>query len=214
MIEEKLKLPLSPPESPLMTDRRDDFDRSILKWASTVEYYGNVDHQSQADRLRSSGEGADTGPLSTTSIRPQNEIASTYDIPPHPQVRLDSYIGCNQEYSGQPRPLQGLSNTPRNTTRLLPRIDSRSTAASFAKATTESQAVDRERPTHIEQADLELSDVDEEEELGQRSVTVAELRAHNRRLKRFRSVVFGVHFDAKAEANVLDKDLHIAKLAT
>lgn len=215
MVGRRLALPLSPPASPLMTDRRPQFDQSILNWASAVEYDSNTDHHWQTDRSRLVHVSAGTESSSTTALQPPIGSVSTYGAAAHrSNLSHNPNPGCNQQYGSYVTPLQRPLVTLERYAGLSHPTNGQSTTTSKPEPAALTQTLGYEKGADIDNADVELSDADEEEESGLRPVTVAELRAHNRRLKRFRLVMSFDSVPKNNNANEVDKDLPIARLAT
>lgn len=169
MKAEHRELPLSPPLSP-MTNHLARID----EWRRQIEYEGPVD-----SAYESNNPSADPRSFARPTSGPSQVVPSFYERPysHHNQwsvQRTTSY--GNIAPAERPTAPEYLPPASVGLPRMIDQVSVPLT-----------KTADRNE-LHIEDEDIELSDLEPDDDPENPSVTVAELRAHNRRLKRFRQV--------------------------
>lgn len=162
------KLPPSPPLSPLMTNHLARID----------EWRHQVEHEHPVGSTQESGQSWTN---SDSSVRPIPQLSRGLPgfqahSPAH-YSHWDAYETTKYApIAPAVRPVAPVNQAVASTG--LPRV-------ADPHSIIPDKASERDE-LHVENEDIELSDLEPEDEPVNGSVTVAELRAHNRRLKRFR----------------------------
>ena len=186
MVSGKLALPLSPPESPFMTDRVSSLDQKTLKWAFDVDHDKDAELPSQPGSWRASAAAGDL--LESTQAGSGHQLQSLRSYRPivkqawNPQG-YPSHVAPSTDRVRRP---EAQSVPPDLTTDMRdPVISGRAHIAARNRSTrhfTQTRSLSPGTDDKI----LERGDDGQNNEPAQRSLTATELRASNLNSKRFR----------------------------
>ena len=176
-----------------MTNHSTRLDHWPQSWAYSADQARpsiSLDQVAYRHRLETIQDARSVSQLSTSTEQPppgSHDAASTWATTGEPNVssQYSAWKSFDADSAGQPEPVGRRFHASIESGRVV----DNSTLPPGPNASTLAYEVDDEHEVDAEDTEMRSSDPELDGDLQNAPMTVAELRAHNRRLKRFRQVV-------------------------